>query len=144
MCRKKTERGESTYSPYSFDSSFRSPLTPWPDFLTFYATPATGAAWIIPKIYTEKIGNDKFHEAPIGLGPYRFVSYQPGVELVLEAYPGYWRQVPHVQRLVLKGVPEATTRLAMLKTQEADVVLRLEEVWEAVRSDPRLTLAPVR
>jgi peptide/nickel transport system substrate-binding protein len=116
---------------------------PWPDFLTFYATPATGAAWIVPKTYTEKIGNDKFHEAPIGLGPYRFVSYQPGVEVVLEAYPGYWRKVPHVQRLVLKGVPEATTRLAMLKTQEADVVLRLEGVWEAVRSDPRLTLAPV-
>src|SRR6266852_388810 len=82
--------------------------TPWPDFLTFYATPATGAAWIIPKIYTEKIGNDKFHEAPIGLGPYRFVSYQPGVEVVLEAYPTYWRKVPHVQPRVLKGVPKAT------------------------------------
>ena len=116
---------------------------PWPDFLTFYATPATGAAWIVPKRYTEKIGSDKFHEAPIGLGPYRFVSYQPGVEVVLEAYPAYWRQVPHVQRLVLKGVPEATTRLAMLKTQEADVALRLEGVWEAVRRDPSLKLEPV-
>ena len=25
---------------------------PWPDFLTFYATPATGAAWIVPKKYS--------------------------------------------------------------------------------------------
>ena len=117
---------------------------PWPDFLTFYATPATGAGWIVPKHYTEQIGSDKFKEQPIGLGPYRFVSYQPGVELVLEAYPKYWRQVPHVQRLVLKGVPEATTRLAMLKTQEADVATGLLGApAEAVRRDPSLKLEPV-
>lgn len=117
---------------------------PWPDFLTFYATPATGAAWIVPKHYTEKIGNTKFHEAPIGLGPYRFVSYQPGVEVVLEANPTYWRQVPHVQRLVLKSVPETTTRMAMLKTQEADVATGMGNiVGEAVRSDPRLQLVSV-
>src|SRR5262249_44730314 len=27
---------------------------PWPDFMTFYATPATGAAWIVPKRYVER------------------------------------------------------------------------------------------
>jgi len=37
------------------------------------------------------------------------------VEVVLEAYEGYWRKVPSVKRIVMKGVPEATTRLAMLK-----------------------------
>ena len=57
----------------------------------------------------------------LALGPYRFVSYQSGLELVLEANPDYWRKVPHVKRLVFKSVPEATTRLAMLKKQEADV-----------------------
>ena len=67
---------------------------PWPDFLTFYATPATGAGWIVPKNYTEKIGNDDFKNQPVGLGPYRFVSYQPGIELVLEAYTDYWRKPP--------------------------------------------------
>src|SRR5215470_8522610 len=33
---------------------------PWPDFMTFYATPATGAAWIVPKKYVERIGDDGF------------------------------------------------------------------------------------
>src|SRR5215471_5259136 len=56
----------------------------WPDFLTFYATPATGAAWIVPRKYVEKVGDDGFKRAPIGAGPYRFVSFTPGVELVLE------------------------------------------------------------
>src|SRR5262249_2645998 len=33
---------------------------PWPDFMVFYATPATGAAWIVPKKYIEKVGEDGF------------------------------------------------------------------------------------
>ena len=57
---------------------------------------------------------------PIGLGPYKFVSNTPGVELVMEAYEGYWRKVPSVKRLVYKSVPEATTRMAMLKRGEVD------------------------
>src|SRR5207253_10481787 len=94
---------------------------PWPDFLTFYATPATGAAWVVPKKYVEKVGDEGFKNQPIGLGPYRFVSHQPGIEEVFEAYAEYWRKTPHVKRLVMKGVLESTTRLAMLKRQEADV-----------------------
>ena len=93
--------------------------------MTFYGTIATGAGWIVPKKYIETIGNDAFKHQPIGLGPYRLVSHQPGVELVLEAYPGYWRKAPHVKRLVFKSVPEATTRLAMVKQGEADVAYGL-------------------
>ena len=58
---------------------------PWPDFLTFYSE-ASGAGWIVPKKYVEKVGEDGFKKAPIGAGPYRFVSFAPGVELVLEAF----------------------------------------------------------
>ena len=43
---------------------------PWPDFLTFYAG-ATGAGWIVPKKYVEKIGDEGFRKAPVGAGPYR-------------------------------------------------------------------------
>src|SRR5947207_8459812 len=73
---------------------------PWPDFMTFYGTSATGAAWIVPKKYVEKVGDDGFLKAPVGAGPYRVVSFSPCVELVMEAYDGYWRRVPAVKRLV--------------------------------------------
>ncbi len=43
------------------------------------------------------------------------------MELVLEAFEGYWRKVPSVKRLVFKSVPESTTRLAMLKRGEVDI-----------------------
>ena len=117
---------------------------PWPDFLTYYATPATGAGWIVPKNYTEKVGSDKFKEQPVGLGQYRIVSHQAGIELVMEANLDYWRKVPHVKRLVFKSVPEATTRLAMLKKQEADVAYGLYgTLAEEVRRDAHLKLEPV-
>jgi peptide/nickel transport system substrate-binding protein len=117
---------------------------PWPDFLTFYATPASGAAWIVPKKYVQTVGDEGFKQHPVGLGPYKFVSHTPGVELVLEAFEGYWRKVPHVQRLIYKSVPEETTRLSMLKNGEADVAYLLQgPLAEEAKADPRLTLAPV-
>ena len=54
---------------------------PWPDFLTFYGTLASAAGWIVPKNYVEKVGDDSFKKHPIGLGPYKFVSHTPGIEL---------------------------------------------------------------
>ncbi len=78
---------------------------PWPDFLTFYAT-ASGAAWIVPKKYVEKIGEANFKNHPIGAGPYKFVSFTPGVEMVLEAFDGYWRKTPAVKRIVMKSIPD--------------------------------------
>jgi peptide/nickel transport system substrate-binding protein len=114
---------------------------PWPDFLTFYGTTATAAGLVVPKKYLQKVGEEGFKKFPIGLGPYKFVSYTPGGDLVLEAYQDYWRKVPTIKRLILKGVPEDTTRLAMLQTGEADIGFALEgRVAEQVQRDPRLTL----
>jgi peptide/nickel transport system substrate-binding protein len=117
---------------------------PWPDFLAFYATPATGAAWIVPKKYIERAGEEGFKRQPVGLGPYRFVRMDPGVELVLEANEQYWRKKPSIKRVVIKGIPDRTTRLAMLKTGEADIAYLMIGIEAAtVKADPRLRLAQV-
>ena len=115
---------------------------PWPDFLTFYGS-ATGAGWIVPKKYLEKVGEEGFKKAPIGAGPYKFVSFNPGVELVLESFDQYWRKSPVVKRLVLKVIPDETTRLAALKRGEVDVVYSIRgELAEELRNTPGLTLKP--
>ena len=115
---------------------------PWPDFMTFYGTFASGAGWIVPKSYVEKVGGDEFKRHPVGLGPYKFVSNKPGIELVMEAFEGYWRKVPSVKRLVFKSIPESTTRLAMLKRDEVDVAYLLDgSLAEEVKRDPKLKLA---
>ncbi|MGC2201789.1 MAG: ABC transporter substrate-binding protein [Stellaceae bacterium] len=116
---------------------------PWPDFLTFYSS-ASGAGWIVPKKYVEKVGDDGFNKAPIGAGPYKFVSFNPGVELVLEAFDQYWRKTPSVKRLVMKVIPDEATRLAALERGDIDIAYSIRgELAEELRRTPGLTLKPV-
>src|SRR4029450_8058885 len=48
-------------------------------------------------------------------------SHPPGIELVMEAFEGYWRKVPAVKRLVFKRVPAPSTRAAMVKNGQVAV-----------------------
>ena len=115
---------------------------PWPDFVTFYGS-ATGAGWIVPKRYLEKVGEEGFKKAPIGAGPYKFVSFTPGVELVMEAFDGYWRKTPSVKRLVLRVIPDESTRLAALKRGEVDIAYSIRgELAEEIQHTPGLSLKP--
>jgi peptide/nickel transport system substrate-binding protein len=113
---------------------------PWSDFPTFYAI-ATGAGWVVPKKYIERVGDEGFKKAPIGAGPYKFVSFTPGVELVLEAYDGYWRKKPSVKRLVFKVIPDEATRLAALTRGEVDIAYSIRgELADELERTPGLTL----
>jgi len=115
---------------------------PWPDFLTFYAS-ATGAGWIVPKKYVERVGEDGFKKAPVGAGPYRFVSFTPGVELVCEAFEGYWRKKPSIRRLVFKVIPDEATRLAALQRGEIDIAYSIRgELADELTRTAGLILKP--
>src|SRR5262245_42776025 len=94
---------------------------PWPDFMACYGTSATGAGWIVPRKYLERVGEDGFKKAPVGAGPFKFASFNPGVELVLDAFPDYWRRAPHVKRIVMRSIPDEATRAAAVKTGEVDM-----------------------
>ena len=114
---------------------------PWPDFITFY-TVASGAGWVVPRKYLEKVGEDGFKKAPVGAGPYKFVSFTPGIELVLEAFDQYWRKTPSVKRIVMKVIPDESTRLAALKNGEVDIAYSIRaELAEELQRTPGLTLA---
>jgi peptide/nickel transport system substrate-binding protein len=116
---------------------------PWPDFLTFYAA-ASGAGWIVPKKYVEAVGDAGFRSRPIGAGPYKFVSFDPGVELVLEAFDGYWRKKPNVERIVMKVIPDDATRLAALTRGEVDIAYSVRgELAKQLQQTPGLTLKSV-
>src|SRR3989475_7833787 len=114
---------------------------PWPDFLTYYGTTAAGVGWIVPRKYVEQVGEDGFKKAPIGAGPFRLVSFTPGIELVAEAFEGYWRKVPSVHRLVFKVMPDDTTRAAALKKGDVDVIFQVNgPVAEELRRTPNLRI----
>ena len=118
---------------------------PFLDFLTLYGCAASGAGWIVPKAYYQKVGPNGFKQQPIGAGPYRFVRQQAGTQVEFEAFTEYWRKTPNVKTLVMRGVAEDATRVALLQTGDADVAnLVPGQLLEAVRRDPRLRLAPVK
>jgi len=118
---------------------------PWPDFMAFYGTSATGASWIVPKKYIEKVGEEGFKKTPVGAGPYKFVSFSPGVELVLEAFPQYWRKAPSVKRLVMRSIGDETTRAAAVKTGEVDLAYQFTgPTAEELKRSPGVRLvAPI-
>ena len=113
----------------------------WPDFMTFYGTTASAAGLVVPKKYLTQVGDDGFKKHPIGAGAYKFVSHKPGIEVVLEAFPGHWRRVPIVKTWVMKSVPDANSRAVMLKTGDTDFAVALDGVdAESVKRDPRLQI----
>lgn len=70
---------------------------------------ASMAGCIIPRIAQGMKGGSSGH--PVGTGPFKFVEYVPDQEIVLEAFEGYFEGAPRLRRLVLKFVPDDTTRL---------------------------------
>src|SRR4029077_6277833 len=117
---------------------------PFLDFPILLGTSnVSGAGWVVPAKYYQKAGQSEFSQKPIGAGPYKLVSQEPGVRLDFEAFEGYYRPV-HVKQLAMVSVPEATTRVAMLERGEADIIYNVPgELIDRVKSNPNLTLAPV-
>ena len=62
----------------------------------------------------------------------------------MEAFERYWRKTPSVKRLVLRVIPDPTTRYAALKSGEIDVTYWMTaSLGEDLRRTPGLTLRPV-
>lgn len=78
--------------------------------------------WAVPKAYYEKVGEAGFAQAPVGTGPWKFVSRVVKDELRLEAFDGYWNTAhrPKVKNLTIKIIPEDLTRVAAFKTGAVD------------------------
>jgi len=102
-----------------------------------------GAGWVVPAKYYAQVGQSGFLQKPIGAGPYKLVSQEPGVKLEFEAFEDYYRPV-HVKQFTMVSVPEAATRVAMLERGEADIMYFVPgELLDRVRNNPKLRLAPV-
>jgi len=106
---------------------------PWALFIDA----ALGVA-IIPKTYTEKVGDQEFAKKQIGAGPFKWLKFSQDVFWEAEAVPGHYRKTPHIKHLKHMQVAEDATRLAMLKTGEADMGgLSMAQLLE-VQKDPNL------
>src|SRR5262245_6016253 len=83
---------------------------------------SASVAYIHSKQYVETVGEAEAERHPIGTGPWQFVEHLQGNRIVYEAVESHWRARPHFQRLVFLRVPDMVTRIAMLRSGDADVV----------------------
>ena len=90
---------------------------------------------VVPKAAVQRMG-DGFNQQPIGSGPYKFVSRQQGVSIVLAANDGYWRGKPPFPRVELHPVGDESTRIADVRTGRADIARLLStDNAEALKTD---------
>jgi peptide/nickel transport system substrate-binding protein len=69
---------------------------------------------MIPAQYAREVGDQGLSQRPVGTGPYRFVSWTKGQQVVLEANPHYWGEKPAVKTVVFRTIPEMSTQISEL------------------------------
>jgi peptide/nickel transport system substrate-binding protein len=70
---------------------------------------------------------DKWTRNPIGTGPYRFVRWDSGTQIILERFDGYWGKQPQVKKAVFVWRSESSVRAAMVGVGEADLTPEIAE-----------------
>ncbi len=71
----------------------------------------------------EALADDVDVDAPVGTGPFKFVSWDRGEQLVMERNEDYWGDVPELETVTFRFVPEASSRVIMLETGEAHAIM---------------------
>lgn len=75
--------------------------------------------------------------APVGTGPYRFLRWDTGREIVLERNENYWGKKPHIKRIVFKLISDPTVALQVLKREEIDFTGLTAIQWARQTSSQR-------
>jgi peptide/nickel transport system substrate-binding protein len=77
--------------------------------------------FILSKVAGDKYG-DKLYDNPIGTGPYKFVSYQRGGNMVFTRNEEYWGGKAAIKEVIFRKVTEDAARLAALESGQADFI----------------------
>src|SRR5262249_29616918 len=91
------------------------------DFVRLFIVSHKAAAGL-----TRDNANEVFNtgKATIGTGPFKFISWTPKSELVLERFDQYWRGPAGWQRVVRKEIPNDAARVAQLRAGQVDMIVR--------------------
>jgi peptide/nickel transport system substrate-binding protein len=105
--------GAEVVDEYTVDITTQTPTESLPNVLT--------AVDMVPPEY---VGEDQQNQntAPVGTGPFTFVSFTPRSELVLERNDDYWGELPSITNLTFRIIPEASTRVAALQAGEVHMI----------------------
>lgn len=103
-----------------------------------------GNAAILPAHLLESLNDAKgsfntapYQAAPIGSGPFQFVRWDRGSQVVLKAFDRFYLGKPKLREVVFKYVPDDTTLAEQLRTHEIDMAVHVStQVWPLLRGVP--------
>ena len=101
--------------PYTVRVSYKKPLA---------RALISWAVAMMPKhlLAGQDITKSPLTRKPVGTGPYRFVEWQPGEKIVLEANPDYFEGPPYIHRVVYRIIPDESTMFLELKAGGLDMM----------------------
>ena len=112
-----------------------------PNYYFIYKTAFGSCAMPMSKAYAEEVGDEGLASNPIGVGPFRFVSWEPGIKVVMERNPDFtWGPSythggpPYIETLEIRGIVDHATRLAAIEAGEIDLTEITYEDVERVKS----------
>jgi len=107
-------RGVAVVDDYTVDFFFDGFDALWPE--------RTKVIHIVPKRAVEEMGLEEFGKLPVGWGPYEVVEWVKDDRLVLEAFDDYFLGRAAIDTVIMKPIPEPSTRVAALQTGEVDII----------------------
>ncbi|HYU19103.1 MAG TPA: peptide ABC transporter substrate-binding protein [Chloroflexota bacterium] len=97
---------------------FKEPFAPWQILFDV----------VVPKHVLEKETNlqdSRFNQEPIGFGPFKIVENVQGDHMTFEAYDGYWKGRPKIDRLFIRYFGNAAALVQSLKAKESDLAWQI-------------------
>jgi peptide/nickel transport system substrate-binding protein len=126
---------------YTVVYHLKQPYSPF--LVTFFSTGGANPA-IIPKHLlqnTTDINKDPYNSLPIGIGPFRYVAWNRGDRVVMEANPNYWRGLPKLKRVEYRIIPNRDTLLSGLQTGDIDMwPIAAAAYYQRLQAMPNLKL----
>lgn len=113
---------------------------PFGAFINTVAHPAGGM--VSPKAL-EEYGKE-VSQHPVGTGQYIFKDWKPGESMVIERNENYWGGMPEFTSITFKPVTESGTRIAMLKTGDADFIFPVPtEQIESLKTEKEIDVQTI-
>ena len=98
---------------------------------------------MVPPVHYAEVGQAEFAQNPIGSGPFKFVEYVIDSHTIFEANPDYWdgspKGKPLVAEVVMRVIPEPTTRVSELVTGGVDLIAAVPLDQRSVVTDAGMT-----
>lgn len=93
--------------------------------LLFMLDVGAGGPPVLPKHLYEgtDILNNPYNNKPIGSGPYKFVKWERGKELVMERNENYFREgLPYLDRIIVRTIPDSRAAALALEAGDVDYI----------------------